>query len=240
MFRLATCNEFIELREKYPQVLSCIDEKFCWGLKMNGYLLIIDQIYKQKPQKILEAGAGLNLIFFRLFGKELEYWMIDNGSLYPDPIKFREKISNMKSINFVDGLLGDFSTGLPDNYFDMIFSISVLEHTPRDTPKSVEKICKDMYRLLKPGGCILHTIDITPNDDIGRQYLKFIKKTGFILYEEPKELDWNVNTRHNQILLEKLDTVYLSYYEKHNKLNEPIYYYHFGSIIVMAFKPAEK
>jgi len=237
MFRLATCNEFIELRKKYPELVNRFDDKYCWGLKMYGYLTVYDQICKLKPKNVLEVGAGLNLLFFKVFGHELEYWMIDNGSLYPNPTEFREKISLMKGVNFVDGLLGDFSKELPGNYFDMIFSISVLEHTPRKKTELAGDVCRDMYRLLKPGGFSIHTIDITPDNNIGLQFLKSMKKIGFVFNEEPKELDWDVSKKHNQILLEKLDTAYLRYNEKRLKNNIPVDYFHFSTILVMAYKP---
>jgi ubiquinone/menaquinone biosynthesis C-methylase UbiE len=239
MFKLATCNEFIELRKKYPEVVDPFNDKLSWGLKMYGYLSIYDQILKLKPQKVLEVGAGLNLLFFYLLGKKLEYWMVDDGSLYPDPAQFREKLSIMNGVHFVNSLLGYFPKELPDNYFDMIFSISVLEHTPLDPPTAMENVCKDMYRLLKPGGFIVHTIDITPNSIIGHRYLDFMKQAGFILCEEPMELDWDVSKQKNQVLLERLDTTYLYYYEKHLKSNLPIVYFHFSTIFVMAFKPAK-
>lgn len=236
MFKLSTCQEFVDLREQYPDFVSSNDAWASWGLKENGTLFVVDQIHKKMPKKILEVGAGESQYFANRFGTSLEYWMIDNGDMYPDPEKFRNSIFSLKKkINFIDGLLGDFSPQLPQNYFDMVFSISALEHSPRDNDK-IDCICSDMYRVLKPGGFVCHTIDITPGDPIAEMFLSSLNKAGFVFYDEPKELNWNVADFGSQILLETLRTAYQIYYRKWRETNRPIRFFHFGSVLVLAYK----
>ena len=56
--------------------------------------------------------------------------------------------------------IGNFSNLLPDNYFDFVFSISVLEHVPEDDKGYFDSIVDDINRVLKPGGYSLHLVDV--------------------------------------------------------------------------------
>ena len=47
---------------------------------------------------------------------------------------------------------------LPDHYFDFVFSVSALEHTPDDHSVRVN-VLKDINRILKPGCPSLHCFD---------------------------------------------------------------------------------
>ncbi len=48
-------------------------------------------------------------------------------------------------------------TEFPDRSFDVVISFHVLEHVPRG---GVNALLRDMYRVLEPGGCCIHRIDI--------------------------------------------------------------------------------
>jgi len=61
-------------------------------------------------------------------------------------------------ITFVRERLGDPpSSSLPEMSFDVIFSASALEHVPANL---APRVWNHMDRLLKPGGVMLHAIDI--------------------------------------------------------------------------------
>ncbi len=115
-------------------------------------LAFIDQ--KMLPKsKILEIGGG-NSRVLETFKNKHECWNLD---------KFEGVGNGPKSIPKVDykivqDFIGNFNADLPNNYFDLIFSISVLEHTPRDE-KTLKNILNDINRLLKPGGYVVHCID---------------------------------------------------------------------------------
>lgn len=47
-------------------------------------------------------------------------------------------------------------TGLPDASVDVVFSNSVLEHVP---PRVIEDCLREAYRILKPGGIVLHSVN---------------------------------------------------------------------------------
>jgi ubiquinone/menaquinone biosynthesis C-methylase UbiE len=109
-----------------------------------------------KPgSKILDIGGG-NSRILKHFKNDYECWNIDklegigNGPTDIETTGFR----------LVYDYMGNFSKELPDSYFDLVFSISTLEHVPLDDMTAYENILKDINRVLKPGGYSLHCIDV--------------------------------------------------------------------------------
>ena len=108
-----------------------------------------------KGSKILDIGGGDSRIL-KYFKDDYECWNIDklegvgNGPTDIDTSGFR----------LVYDYMGNFNKELPDDYFDVVFSISTLEHVPLDDVETYENIRKDINRVLKPGGLSLHCIDI--------------------------------------------------------------------------------
>lgn len=50
------------------------------------------------------------------------------------------------------------TTGLPDQSVNLVFSNLVLEHVPED---EIDRLLGEAYRILKPGGYMLHSIDLS-------------------------------------------------------------------------------
>lgn len=113
-----------------------------------------------KGSKILDLGGGDSRML-RYFKDEHECWNIDklegvgNGPTDIDTSGFR----------LVFDYMGNFNEELPNNYFDLVFSISTLEHIPLDDYETYENIRKDIDRVLKPGGYSAHCIDVVWKDD---------------------------------------------------------------------------
>lgn len=66
-------------------------------------------------------------------------------------------------------------TGLPSQSIDMVFSRTVLEHIPK---KDIALIMKEMRRIMKPGGVMIHIIDTSDHwqhFDRGLSRLNFLK-----------------------------------------------------------------
>ncbi len=63
----------------------------------------------------------------------------------------------IEGITTIEAYLGDFDPRLEDNSFDVLFSLSVLEHVEDD---DFNRCFADMARILKPGGMMLHAIDV--------------------------------------------------------------------------------
>ena len=60
--------------------------------------------------------------------------------------------------------MGNFNRELPENYFDLVFSISTLEHVPEDET-TFKNVCLDIDRVLRPNGYSLHCFDVIVKKD---------------------------------------------------------------------------
>ncbi len=138
-----------------------VDPDNC-DLKIYQDLLMLSFIKFNVPEgsKILDIGGGDSRIL-KYCRDKYECWNIDklegvgNGPTEIDTTGFR----------LVYDYMGNFNDELPDNYFDLVFSISTLEHVPQNDPETYENILKDINRVLKPGGYSVHCIDVILQDD---------------------------------------------------------------------------
>jgi ubiquinone/menaquinone biosynthesis C-methylase UbiE len=138
-----------------------VDPDDC-DLKVYQDLLMFCFIKFNIPEgsKILDIGGGDSRIL-RYFKDDHECWNIDklegvgNGPTDIDTTAFR----------LVHDYMGNFNDELPDNYFDLVFSISTLEHVPQNDPETYNNILGDISRVLKPGGYSVHCIDVILQDD---------------------------------------------------------------------------
>lgn len=62
----------------------------------------------------------------------------------------------------IRAFLGEQSPLLEENYFDVVFSVSVVEHVPA---AALTAFFEDGLRILKPGGLWLHAIDMYLEDE---------------------------------------------------------------------------
>ena len=130
-------------------------------LKVYQDLLVYSFILENVPKgsTILEVGGGKSRILNAL-KHDYECWNID---------KLEGRGSGPTAVNasgyrLVKAYMGEFSEELPDHYFDLVFSISALEHV-EDEKKTFQNICLDIDRVLKPGGYSLHCFDIVLKQD---------------------------------------------------------------------------
>jgi|GEM_PF-306259 len=117
----------------------------------------IEQMFPEGGARILEIGGGNSRILAH-YGTDgqFECWNIDkfegvgNGPAFvPGKVRYHK---------LVTAYMGDLSTELPEHYFDLVFSTSVLEHVP-DDPAVHKNIYDDIMRVLKPGGYSMHLLD---------------------------------------------------------------------------------
>jgi ubiquinone/menaquinone biosynthesis C-methylase UbiE len=103
--------------------------------------------------KIAEIGGGESRVAVRLVSKN-EVWNIDKlEGIGQGP----KAITETQNIKLIRSYIGDFDSNIPDNYFDAIFSISVVEHISDDR---LLLFFQDCQRILKKGGTMAHAIDI--------------------------------------------------------------------------------
>ena len=161
------------------------------------------------PMTLLEVGAGLNTFFDEQTGSECEYWMVDDAGFYPDD-RFSNAMQKRRNTRFVSGLLGANLPELPNNHFDLVFSISVLEHVP---PSQRLAIYQEMYRVVRPGGHIVHSIDGGREYD-ARQHFEALRSAGFFVPSSP-DLSIRVHVEDGpSTLFEPVCIVFRTYFGK--------------------------
>lgn len=155
MYRLGTADVWWRVAKDQPKELSAADQI----LKPLGHASVLDYVGQNRPQRVLEIGHGARSLTLDLIHNCAECWGIDSydkektvptGALD----KFRESYPTTK---FVNGFVGGSREQLPDQYFDLIFSVSVIEHIAEE---QIPIFHKDIFRLLKPGGVVLHSFDV--------------------------------------------------------------------------------
>ena len=133
-----------------------IDPNMC-DLKNYQDLLVFSFLVQNLPEdsKILEVG-GADSRILGYFKNKYECWNIDKL----EGLGFGLTDVKNSDYKLVRDYMGTFNKELPDNYFDLVFSISALEHVPNDDPKILKDVSDDINRVLKPGGLSLHCFDV--------------------------------------------------------------------------------
>jgi hypothetical protein len=111
---------------------------------------------------------------------QLTYLLL-SGLLPQDPVPWFEictnevdedgnRIVRLRPEKFVSlSPVGAEGLTLPESSLDLIFSFSVLEHV-----KDPEGVIRNMFRMLKPGGIVVHGIDLRDHSDFSKP-LDFLK-----------------------------------------------------------------
>src|SRR5262245_59023281 len=137
-------------RKVYEQ-MAALDSQHWWFTARRRILdgIIARIVRPPKDARILELGAGTghNLAMLGRFGQ------IEASEL--DPIA-RGIASERLGKPVVEAALPDLSM-FPDQSYDMVALLDVLEHVPDDKGSM-----KAIYGLLKPGAALLLTVPINP------------------------------------------------------------------------------
>jgi len=135
------------------------------GIKGFDYGWLVACREWKSSEKILDVGGAysrLPLFLQKNFG--CDTWIVDDfaaGSgetFWTRNRSPQEYIDSHPEIHFLMEYVGDESkSSLPLNSFDVVYSASVLEHVPSALTPAV---WKHMERLLKPGGELIHAVDV--------------------------------------------------------------------------------
>lgn len=184
MISYATADEFYKFLNKYQNFVELTSiGKIHGDLKDYQNLFALDTILCKLSHnaKILEIGGGDCKMLTSLNGnypKQYETWSLDplkgkgGGPLLKD-LEKKNKVH--KNIKLVKKNIGDFSNEVPENFFDCIFSISVMEHLDL---KKWKNCFKDMRRLLKKGGMCFHCIDVPIDYELSNLRIDLIAELG--------------------------------------------------------------
>ncbi|WP_375202107.1 methyltransferase domain-containing protein [Hyphococcus sp.] len=75
---------------------------------------------------------------------------------------------HIPGVKNVKAFLGEYSEDLQSGSFDVVFSVSVVEHVP---DSDLDSFFDDGLRILKKGGLWLHAVDIYIEDEPSERYL---------------------------------------------------------------------
>ena len=150
MFDIITKHEFWKWQDAGLVDSSRIDLK---GVQ-DAYVL--SRLSGVRGRRILEVGGGNSRVLTTLTedGLDNECWNADRFEGFGGGPR---RSTNAERIRVAFCFLGEFSEELPDEYFDYIISVSVVEHVPTD---ELGAFMADSARVLRPGGQILHAIDL--------------------------------------------------------------------------------
>lgn len=106
-----------------------------------------------KRLKILELGGGRSRVL-PVLSRGNECWNVDKfEGEGGGPVR----VSRPRNVRIVRDYMGNFNGEIPDDYFDYVISISAVEHIPG---ANFADAMRDCHRVLKPGGIMLHAIDV--------------------------------------------------------------------------------
>lgn len=156
MLNFVRKSEIWDAYEKgYPDELK--SNKISYQLKTAQDLSIYRIIRDLKNLDIGEIGGGNSRILERLAlnNRCSNIEKFEGQNLGPKGEIILEKIKN------IDCYVGESEGAINDEEFDLIFSISVVEHVTND---KLDLFFKDSLRILRPGGIFYHAIDMYLED----------------------------------------------------------------------------
>ena len=160
------CYEVLEISLADTRRLYQYKQNDVYGTDFNikgfEYPWLLTSRTWTQGERVLDVGAGFSsLPIFIQDTYGCEVWVVDNfssscfRSSRRDPLVHAETHPNVQFI--FEDMGKPAESSLPSNYFDVVYSLSVLEHVPK---KMTAKVWKHMDQVLKPGGEMLHAIDL--------------------------------------------------------------------------------
>lgn len=149
---------FITKAETFAALDAGLHDRLGWAagsihLKTWQDLAVFRAVGETRDARIAEIGGGDSRILPRLAAANRctnieRFEGQDGGPQGPVEIP---------GVAVVRAFVGEFSPELPDGAFDLVFSVSVIEHVPNE---ALAAFLDDHLRILRPGGRAIHAIDL--------------------------------------------------------------------------------
>ncbi len=152
MFDYIRKQDYFLWIEQFSSIRSAYASASVNNLKDIQDHYVLNRLQSERGARILEVG-GADCRVMRTFAEGNECW---NAEKFDGRGAGPKKVIETPGVRNVLAYLGDFSSDLPADYFDIVFSVSVVEHIETDL---LESFFRDIARVLKPGGRTFHAID---------------------------------------------------------------------------------
>lgn len=151
---------------RFYQYKANLKYEIPFSIKGFDYGWILSARNWQKNDTVLDVGGAYSsLPNFLSTEYGCETWVADdfglstNDKFWTRNLSPHDYIKKHPETRYILERVGDPETSsLPKNYFNVVYSASALEHVPADLTPS---IWRHMLDLLKPGGELIHTVDMT-------------------------------------------------------------------------------
>jgi len=150
MLSYVTKNRYWDILDK--GIMTGVPATAKWHLKDIQDAVAYSYLYNKEALDIAEIGAGHSRLLATLVGRNRCYAIDEYKGAGGGP-KSRPVLEKVEFINCIVGNSGDL---IKDESFDIIFSVSVVEHVPSN---QLPYFFKDCWRILKSGGLMIHLID---------------------------------------------------------------------------------
>jgi SAM-dependent methyltransferase len=170
-------NDVHLLGARYPG--ETMPDGMTWGLKQFGNLHVLDYVRQLGLARVLEIGPGFNLYFVHHLPSWCTYVALDAAGFYDANLMGLANAARQRAgVETIDALIGKTGGIIPSGSFDTCVSVSVIEHIPAS---DVSAACSDMFRVLRPGGWALHSLDVSISalPQIGKRWLTAFQDAGF-------------------------------------------------------------
>ncbi len=152
MLKFVTKEEYWDaLDQGVDEMLGVSDMD--WQLKNIQDVALASYVMNEKGFKIAEIGGG-NSRLLPMLAKNNKVYNIDRFDGTNNGPVGEPELDGVQTINC---FIGDSKGVIDSASFDLVFSISVVEHISID---DLPDFMADCHRILKPGGKMYHAIDV--------------------------------------------------------------------------------
>lgn len=136
--------------DEYARMYA-LEDTYWWFQGRQAIISALLKVYlpfKPRPGRVLDVGCGTGLTMERY------------AELKPIGLDFStEALRFCRSRGTTRVLRGDVCRlPFPDNYFDLVFALDIMEHVERD-----DLMIQEIRRVLRPGGCLIATVPAHPD-----------------------------------------------------------------------------
>jgi ubiquinone/menaquinone biosynthesis C-methylase UbiE len=147
-------NAYFAIYDEYSEKIYDFTIPPEWWSRLYEYVWAQKRIIP--GETVVDAGSGPNYPFQYVLADTCKVYSLD---INPDLLNSKPHENIIHIVTSID------KTDLLDNSIDTVYCISVLEHLSR---QQAEATMKEFHRILKPGGRVVLTMDISMSE--GRRY----------------------------------------------------------------------